>query len=141
MHSGHSQPGGYETRDVSVQLFARIIVGLVIITLMGMGLSWVFFGAEARRMKAADTPPSPLASSLPQQPPEPRLQAAPWVDLQAYKSEEEKNLSTYAWIDAKGGIVRIPIDRAMDLVAQRGLPVRSEPGAPSAPKQEAEGKH
>lgn len=139
----HIPRGGYETSDVSVKLFARMIVGLVLITLAGMGVSLWFFGAETRWTGAKDTLPPPLASTLPQQPPEPRLQVAPWVDLQRYKSEEEAILSSYAWIDAKGGIVRIPIDRAMDLIADRGLPVRSETGvAASAPakKSEAKGK-
>jgi hypothetical protein len=35
-------------------------------------------------------------------------------------------LATYDYIDQKAGTVRIPIDRAMDLIAQRGLPVRTQ---------------
>ena len=40
--------------------------------------------------------------------------------------DEEQTLSTYDWVDQKAGTVRIPIDRAMDLIAQRGLPVRAQ---------------
>jgi hypothetical protein len=39
---------------------------------------------------------------------------------------EEKSLYSYGWVDEKAGIVRIPIERAMDLLVQRGLPVRPQ---------------
>jgi hypothetical protein len=35
---------------------------------------------------------------------------------------EDSILNSYGWVDQKAGIVRIPIERAMDIVAQRGLP-------------------
>jgi hypothetical protein len=43
---------------------------------------------------------------------------------------QEEKLNTYDYIDKQAGTVRIPIERAMELIAQRGLPVRD--GAPSA---------
>jgi hypothetical protein len=39
---------------------------------------------------------------------------------------EDKALESYDWVDQNAGIVRIPIEQAMDLVAQRGLPVIPE---------------
>jgi hypothetical protein len=41
-----------------------------------------------------------------------------------YDQQNEK-LTSYGWIDRSNGIVRIPIDRAMDLILQRGLPART----------------
>jgi hypothetical protein len=43
--------------------------------------------------------------------------------------QEEKTLHSYGWVDQRAGVVRIPIDRAMELVAQRGLPTRPQAGA------------
>lgn len=40
--------------------------------------------------------------------------------------KEEEALGSYNWVDQKAGIVRIPIEQAIDLVAQRGLPVIPE---------------
>jgi len=37
--------------------------------------------------------------------------------------KQNETLSSYDWVDQKSGVVRIPIDRAMDLLAERGLPV------------------
>jgi hypothetical protein len=54
----------------------------------------------------------------------PRLQSAPIGDLKDMKAAEDKILNGYGWIDQQHGLVRIPIDRAIDLLAQRGLPAR-----------------
>ncbi|HEV3263716.1 MAG TPA: hypothetical protein VG013_43175, partial [Gemmataceae bacterium] len=58
--------------------------------------------------------------------PAPRLEVTPAVDLQAVRAAEEKELSTYGWVDQQKGVVRLPIDRAIDLLAQKGLPSRQE---------------
>ncbi len=42
------------------------------------------------------------------------------------RAAEEKILHSYGWIDQQKGIVRIPIERAMELTAQRGLPARKK---------------
>lgn len=115
---------GHELRDVSVPFFASVIVGLLLLTLIGMGVSLWYESAAVRRQKAEETTLSPLAQSLPQQPPEPRLQVKPGEDLQKFRTDEKALLSRYEWIDRETGIVRIPIDRAMELLADRGLPVR-----------------
>ena len=140
MHSA-PQSGGYETRDVSVKLFGMVILGMVCVTLLGMAVSLWYFNLSRERRQASDTPPPPLSATLPQAPPEPRLQVNPGTDLRKYQVDEEEALNSYAWIDAKGGIVRIPIERAMDLVAQRGLPTRSESAPSPVPaKSSAPGK-
>ena len=42
--------------------------------------------------------------------------------------QEEQTLHSYGWVDQQAGVVRIPIDRAMELLAQRGLPTRPQAG-------------
>jgi hypothetical protein len=44
---------------------------------------------------------------------------------------EEQRLRTAGWIDRQAGVAHIPIEQAMDLVAQRGLPWKPTPGAPA----------
>jgi hypothetical protein len=55
----------------------------------------------------------------------PHLQLSPIEDLQKFRQREEAELNTYGWIDRTAGVVRVPIESAMDLVLQRGLPVRA----------------
>lgn len=121
--------GGYERRDVSVKFFAAVVAGLFALLLLGMSVSLWFENQKIEGQRKADTPPSPLASTVPDLPPEPRLQVTPSVDLQKFHAEEDAALEKYEWIDAKSGIVRIPIERAMELTAERGLPARGEPGS------------
>lgn len=51
-------------------------------------------------------------------PPPPRLQANPSEEMAAFRARENEILSTYGWIDPNRGVVRIPIERAMELVAR-----------------------
>jgi hypothetical protein len=57
--------------------------------------------------------------------------------LNDIRLKEEQTLSTYGYIGEKAGSVRIPIDRAMDLIAQRGLPVRAQASSSQVPAQSA----
>src|SRR5262249_45474047 len=66
--------------------------------------------------------------------PQPRLQESPPVDLVAMMREERARIASYGWVGRKAGIARIPVDRAMDILAQKGLPrVAAPPPTPGAP--------
>src|SRR5690348_5733114 len=56
--------------------------------------------------------------------PAPALQVNPQIDLQNYRTLAEHDLKTYGWIDQAHGVTKIPVDRAMDLLLARGLPLR-----------------
>jgi hypothetical protein len=55
----------------------------------------------------------------------PSPQVASGEALKALRATEDAALTTYGWVDKNKGIVRIPIDRAIDLLLQRGLPTRA----------------
>jgi hypothetical protein len=59
-------------------------------------------------------------------PGEPRFEAQPGSALEQLRASENAQLNSYGWVDQASGTVHIPIQRAMDLVLQRGLPVRPE---------------
>ena len=48
------------------------------------------------------------------------------------RAAEDKILNGYGWVDQAHGVVRVPIDRAIDMLAQRGLPSRPQNGPQSA---------
>jgi hypothetical protein len=123
-HEENGAALGHETRDVNLKFFASVMVGLFMILMVGMSVSLWYQNTLREGVRMRDTPPPPLAATLPKDPPEPRLQPTPGVDLQKFRAEEEKVLHNYGWVDAGSGIARIPIERAMELTAQRGLPVR-----------------
>jgi len=61
-----------------------------------------------------------------QQFPQPRLETNETREINAFRLQEAQTLNSYGWVDEQAGVVRIPIDRAMALVAQRGLPTRPQ---------------
>jgi hypothetical protein len=53
---------------------------------------------------------------------------SPRAALAELKAAEQKVLESYGWVDKEKGIVRMPIERAIELTAKRGLPARKQPG-------------
>ena len=116
----------------------RLIItsALCLIVLTGavlLGMHWLFTAATARRARL-DAPPAPMAQTASPLPPEPRLQVRPAQDLQQVRAEEDAILHSYGWVEHSTDTVRIPIERAMELLATRGLP--SRPAAPPGSKAE-----
>jgi hypothetical protein len=56
----------------------------------------------------------------------PKLQSQPAIDLQQLRESESLRLNAYQWIDQDQGTVRIPVRRAMDILAERGFPERKQ---------------
>ncbi len=114
----------HETRDISVRAilwFGAALVVMVVATFVGMKALVAYYTS---RQPVAGAPFSPLAPSG-LLPPQPRLQISPAQDLKARRAAEDALLKSYGWVDRQAGIVRIPVDRAIELLAERGLPSRS----------------
>jgi hypothetical protein len=58
------------------------------------------------------------APQRPEPPPEPRLQAAPREDLAELRRRQSRILDSYGWSDRGRGFVRVPIERAMELLLE-----------------------
>jgi hypothetical protein len=54
--------------------------------------------------------------------PQPRLEESERTELNDFRYNEEEHLNSAGWVDEKAGIAHIPITRAIDLMAERGLP-------------------
>jgi hypothetical protein len=54
--------------------------------------------------------------------PQPRLLIKPGASLVELRAAEDADLNSYGWFDRTSGIARIPIDRAMELLLENGLP-------------------
>jgi hypothetical protein len=70
-------------------------------------------------------PVQPAARTAAQLASYPRLQVSPPADLQAFRAREEGELNSYGWVDKSAGIVHIPIEWAIELIVENGLPVRT----------------
>jgi hypothetical protein len=113
----------FERRDVEPWSVARLGLAVVILTVVAVLAALFAF----RALKGG--PPDRRVAS-PALPPEPRLQTDEPSDLARVQAAWHARLTTYGWVDRGAGLVHMPIDEAMRLVAQRGLPVRAPEGAP-----------
>jgi hypothetical protein len=157
--TGH---GDFERRDIGI---APVLYFLICLAFGGLIVHFVataVFHALEKRSQEQRTAISPLVTNIPKDtrhlPPEyktdaegtdyekylqknfptPQLETDERNQLDKIRLNEEQILSTYGYVDQRPGTVRIPIERAMDLIAQRGLPVRAQGMAMmSAPVQAA----
>ncbi|HVZ59998.1 MAG TPA: hypothetical protein VG892_04355 [Terriglobales bacterium] len=67
--------------------------------------------------------------------PAPQLQPDPHGDMDKFHAANEKLLNSYGWVDQGAGILHIPISRAIDIVAQKGLPARAAASAQALPEK------
>lgn len=110
-----------------------VVAGLWIAT----ALLYPYFAFLNARRAAISPPPLPSAIHGHALPPEPRLQQSPPLDMQGLLARENSLLSHYAWINKSKGIVAIPLDRAMRIVAARGIPPQKTPPDIALSKPEA----
>lgn len=150
-HNGH---GDYERRDIGVGGVVWFLVGLAAVLVISYFVVQGFYKALEAHFAANQPAVSPLATNVPKDTrklpaqygndyqrylresfPAPQLETDERSELNEIRLREENILSTYDYVDKNAGTVRIPIDRAMDLLVQRGLPVRPQSG--EAPAQSA----
>lgn len=159
--NGH---GDFERRDITIAGVVYFLIGLAVAVVIVYFIANGIFDFLNKRFEAEQAPVSPLVTNAPvdtrHMPPQygkgydndyekylkenfpaPQLEVNERTELNGERLREEDTLSTYGWVDQNAGVVRIPIDRAMDLVVQRGLPVRSgAEGATAASKAQPEKK-
>lgn len=100
------------------------IVVLTVTVVISQVLMWGMFRVMASRVASADPPRAPLARPFDAVLPEPTLLLDEPANLRDFRVDEDVRLTTYGWIDRNAGTVRLPIDRAKELLLERGLPSR-----------------
>lgn len=140
-NSKPENPGGhgsFEHRDLSAATLFYFFLSLAVFVLVSSFVLQGFFAYLDHREKAVEQPVNPLVKNIPEDTrhvapgypqtafPSPRLEEDERGQLNGILMKEDDILYSYGWVDEKTGVVRIPIDRAMDLLVQRGLPVRPQ---------------
>ena len=117
----------HETSDVDTRVLLRFVGGLLtaaVVIPAVVGLLFIYLAKREARPAPVEFPLA--AGTQDRVPPQPRLQTNPRDDLQNFREQEDTVLTSYGWVDRNAGIVRIPIEEAMKLTVQRGLPTRPE---------------
>jgi hypothetical protein len=127
----------FEATDLNAK--ATFLTGVGVIAGTWIIISVIFFCFIAfKHYRAVVSPPRlPAEAHGAMRPPEPRLQSSPRLDLKAFRERENWELTHYHWVDKAQGIVGIPIEQAIQIVAARGIPpAKSAPNATLTPPQE-----
>lgn len=140
----HHEAEGFDS-EIHLKGIVYSAAGLVVIVLVSAALMWWLLRGFQTYDEKRDERPTPIEAANPQQPPPaPRLQVAPGFagalersdseDMQAEWKAENETLAQPGWIDQQQGIVRVPIETAMQMLVQRGLaPLSAAPAAPAVP--------
>jgi hypothetical protein len=111
----------YEHTDIDPGIAGRFAVWLAIAMLISGGIVygtfWLFEGQTVTWNEEIQR--FPLAAGQTREPPMPRLQTQPFKDVHQLKQDQRDKLSSYGWVDQGTGVVHIPIEDALRLMAER----------------------
>lgn len=101
----------YEPSDWRLGPVGLIYLGtLIFLVIAPLALMWAYPNAVPD-----------VGRALRSEPPAPRLQTNPSQDLVNFRAQEDRKLNTYYWIDRQQGIVHLPIEQAMQKLAEQGI--------------------
>jgi len=140
----HHDDLGFEREDLGAKPVIGFIVSLVISGVLIYYVIWGIFhflDAYDKKHQQLRTPLVQVESNtrdvqtqVIQRFPEPRLEDNERTELNGFRYSEEEQLNSYGWVDKNAGIAHIPIEQAMQSIAQKGLPTTPQAGvAPFSP--------
>jgi hypothetical protein len=143
-HFKHHDDTGFEREDLGAKPVIGFIVSLVISGILIYYVIWGIFhflDAYDKKHQQTRTPlvemktnPRDVQTEVIQRFPEPRLEDNERTELNGFRYGEEEELNSYGWVDKNAGVAHIPIEQAMQSIAQKGLPTTPQAGvAPFSP--------
>lgn len=137
-HQNRAGGNGFEQEDLGGRPVYAFIISLVVSGILIYYVLWGMFhflDAYERKQHAAKSPlvqyeedTRTVAPGKIEQFPEPRLEPTELGEYDETRLQNEQILNTYGWVDQNAGVVHIPITRAMQLIAERGLPTTPKAG-------------
>jgi hypothetical protein len=135
---GHEEEG-FERQDLSAQGIYGFLISLAVGGVLVYFVIWGFYYFMDARQRSRQPEQNPLVKQVEANTrtvsdeevtkfPQPRLEQNERIEIRDFRLKEEQTLNSYGWVDEKAGVVRIPIERAMQLLAQRGLPTNPKAG-------------
>ena len=139
-HKSHHTDVGFEREDLDSKPVIGFIVTVVISGILIYYVVWgifYFLDAYDKKHQQSRTPLVQIEKANPrdvqvneiQRFPEPRLEDNERTELDGFRYGEEEQLNSYGWVDRSAGVAHIPIEQAMQLIAQQGLPTTPQTGS------------
>ncbi|MET0502623.1 MAG: hypothetical protein ABW172_13970 [Candidatus Binatia bacterium] len=118
-------PVGHELSDLRPGYIALFGIALTAVIVAAAVITTLLIHFKAAEQSRQETPIPRLAGER-EATPEPRLQLDANKELRQMRAAEDAALNSYGWVDRSSGSVRIPIERAMEILAKKGLPARKQ---------------
>lgn len=129
----HASHAAYDS-ELDLRTILGFGAGLVIVTGFVLLVMWWMSVAFKSQEESHDRDPSPLAEArLDPLPQGPRLQPMPPRDMDELRVQDAQALTTYGWVDKPNGVARIPVERAISILAERSRGTSSAPSVSSPP--------
>jgi len=116
--------GNHERADVRVRPVALFGAGLVALIVLVLAVTYVMMQVLLERAgePGGSRPEFTIRgrSVAPPMTAGPSFQTDPARDLREFRAREQAALTSYGWVDRQAGRVRIPVERAMELLLERG---------------------
>ncbi len=124
----------YEAKDIKVSGVMKFLVVMAVVLVASYYVCWVIYGLTMEHFRGAEAPRPAVTQGVPPAlPPEPRLQGVPGhvtdpqQDLRDMLAADRAKLGQTRWVDEKAGIAEIPVEEAMKIIAEKGLPAVAAP--------------
>ena len=121
----------HEQRDLSIGMLAGSLIGLLVLLAVSMLAMAMLSGWFESRVAASAAPVGPLGRAE-LIPPQPRLERQPAEIRLQYEASLEQIMNSYGWLERDASAARIPVARAMEIVAREGLPASTGPAGPDS---------
>jgi len=119
-------------REIDVRGIVKTGAWLAAVTIAAFLVAWGYYRLLAKDERRQDPKPTPIALTMPPPSrPGPQLQASPESELAAFKQSEVQRLESWGWMDETAGLAHVPIERAMEAVAEAGSLPDFTPAPPS----------
>jgi hypothetical protein len=129
----------FEREDLSPGAIYAFLIGLAVAGfIVYFGLKGLYYAMD-RYEQTHQPPQNPLVQQVETNTrivtpdevkrfPSPRLETNERLEINNFRLQEEQRLNSYGWVDQQAGVVHIPIERAMELIARQGLPTTPKVG-------------
>ncbi|HSF59467.1 MAG TPA: hypothetical protein VLD83_15450 [Candidatus Binatia bacterium] len=119
------EEAGYELSDLNPRYVGLFGIGLSLVLVVSVVVVSLLIQYKTVQHARHDTPIPELARER-ETPPGTRLQVDAQNEMRQMREAEDTLLNSYGWVDKGAGIVRIPVDRAMEILAKKGLPAQKQ---------------
>ncbi|HSE90681.1 MAG TPA: hypothetical protein VLJ79_31010 [Candidatus Binatia bacterium] len=119
------EESAYELSDLNAGYVGLFGIGLAVVLVIAVVVASLLIQYKTVQHVRRDTPIPQLARER-EATPGTRLQVDAQNQRRQMRAAEDAMLNSYGWVDKDAGIVRIPVDRAMEILAKKGLPARKQ---------------